>query len=151
MSCFNAVSGFHSPPSLFHNSFRNEAGQQTESIPSKLTPRKIYGCTEVSNLPPPVSPDKAMAPPYFIDLTISPVAAPPTGSTTAAQFSLDKAPRLTWEASSLLMTVVAPNAFSFSSASDFPVEATTSNPNHCRVVDKTDIGLAVCHQRHHFG
>ena len=84
LSCGN----FHSHARLFQISLRRLIGVSPESIPSKLTPRKINGKTVVGKLADATNPVAAVAPPRLIDLSNVAKVVHPTVSTAPTQRSL---------------------------------------------------------------
>ena len=93
----------------------------------------MKGKTVVARSVPPVRPLSATAPPYCVVRSAYAVAAPPTGSTTAAQrcFSIGRSDSA--EVSSRESTSDTPSSRRNSASSALPVAAWTSYPRAARI------------------
>ena len=79
-------SRFMSVASRCHMSFRISIGQVTESIPMRLTPRRINGMTVSFRSIPPVRPVLAIPAHAVVDFTSHESRSPPAASTAAAHW-----------------------------------------------------------------
>ena len=111
------------PASLFHISRRSSVGVNPESMPNKLTPRRINGKTVVDNSDEATNPVAATAPPRFAALSSAAKVVPPTVSTAPAQRSLSNGFFDSSFTSSRLIISDAPMLCKNSLSSFFPVEA----------------------------
>src|SRR5487761_2300491 len=80
--------GLRSVASRCQTCSRVAIGHMAGSLPRRLTPRRMKGNTVVLTAVPPVRPETATAPPYFVVRRRELVVAPPTGSMAPAQRSL---------------------------------------------------------------
>ena len=113
------------PASFFQISRRSFVGVNPESMPSKLTPRKINGKTVVDNSEEATRPVAATAPPRYVALSNVAKVVPPTVSIAPAQRPLSKGFFDSSFTSSRLIISAAPIPCKNLLYSFFPVEATT--------------------------